>query len=294
MFIFDSNCSPVPPVPFYLLTLGSVITCHERSLARALAMPLPLLTTTCDGDSDKDEDDDQQDEREREEGREMISSKSSPSTRAAPDRSPMRKKRLSSPIQRAHGLSSHRMPHSPRTGPASALPRIGDETRVYFRDLYDHTVQIIDLVETYREMGADLTDLYLSSLSNHMNEIMRVLTVIATIFMPLSFVVGIYGMNFNTAVGDWNMPELNWAYGYPAVWVVLPVMTSSRKLVTTRKCRKRSKGTKRVNHSVSCSVLIRLATTSGWLRRSPTAASASPGRNNRSLSPRPWAPCRWS
>jgi magnesium transporter len=98
---------------------------------------------------------------------------------------------------------------------------IGDETRIYFRDLYDHTVQIIDLVETYREMGADLMDLYLSSLSNRMNEIMRVLTVIATIFMPLSFIVGIYGMNFNTETSPWNMPELNWRYGYEVVWLIL-------------------------------------------------------------------------
>jgi magnesium transporter len=94
---------------------------------------------------------------------------------------------------------------------------IGDETRVYFRDLYDHTVQLIDLVETYREVGSDLTDLYLSALSNRMNEIMRVLTIIATIFMPLSFVVGIYGMNFDTSASRWNMPELRWPYGYPAV-----------------------------------------------------------------------------
>lgn len=105
------------------------------------------------------------------------------------------------------------------------IVHVSDETRVYFRDLYDHTVQIIDLVETYREMGADLTDLYLSSLSNHMNEIMRVLTVIATIFMPLSFIVGIYGMNFNTAISPWNMPELNWEYGYEAVWGVLLLTT---------------------------------------------------------------------
>ena len=91
---------------------------------------------------------------------------------------------------------------------------ISDETRVYFRDLYDHSVQLIDIVETYREMGSDLTDLYLSTLSNRMNEIMRVLTVIATIFMPLSFVVGVYGMNFDTEASPWNMPELHWRYGY--------------------------------------------------------------------------------
>ncbi|MBL9093544.1 MAG: magnesium/cobalt transporter CorA [Planctomycetaceae bacterium] len=103
-------------------------------------------------------------------------------------------------------------------------PLIADDTRVYFRDLYDHTVQIIDIVETYREIGSDLVDLYLSSLSNRMNEIMRVLTVISTIFMPLSFIVGLYGMNFNTT-SPWNMPELNWRYGYPLVLATLVVVT---------------------------------------------------------------------
>jgi len=101
---------------------------------------------------------------------------------------------------------------------------ICDETRVYLRDLYDHTVQIIDIVETYREIGSDLTDLYLSSISNRMNEIMRVLTVIATLFMPLSFIVGIYGMNFNTE-SPWNMPELNWRFGYVFVWGVILATT---------------------------------------------------------------------
>lgn len=98
---------------------------------------------------------------------------------------------------------------------------VSEETRVYFRDLYDHTVQIIDLVETYRELGADLVDLYLSSLSNRMNEIMRVLTIIATLFMPLSFIVGVYGMNFDPDAGPLNMPELRWKYGYVAVWGVI-------------------------------------------------------------------------
>jgi len=83
-----------------------------------------------------------------------------------------------------------------------------DETRVHLRDCHDHVVQIIDLVETYRELGSDLTDLYLSSLSHRMNEVMKVLTVIATIFMPISFIAGVYGMNFE------NMPELSWRYGY--------------------------------------------------------------------------------
>ncbi|HEV3024547.1 MAG TPA: magnesium/cobalt transporter CorA [Pirellulales bacterium] len=89
-----------------------------------------------------------------------------------------------------------------------ASPWFDDETRVHLRDCHDHVVQIIDLVETYRELGSDLTDLYLSSLSHRMNEVMRVLTVIATIFMPISFIAGVYGMNFKV------MPELEWPYGY--------------------------------------------------------------------------------
>jgi magnesium transporter len=94
-------------------------------------------------------------------------------------------------------------------------PLVDDDTRVHLRDCYDHLVQIIDLVETYRELCSDLTDLYLSSLSNRMNEVMKVLTIIATIFMPLGFITGVYGMNFNTERSPWNMPELNWRYGYP-------------------------------------------------------------------------------
>lgn len=95
------------------------------------------------------------------------------------------------------------------------LPYISDETRVYFRDCYDHTIQVMDLVETYREISSDLTDVYLSSVSNRMNEIMKVLTVISTVFMPLTFVAGIYGMNFDTSRSPWNMPELKWYLGYP-------------------------------------------------------------------------------
>lgn len=106
------------------------------------------------------------------------------------------------------------------------LDDIDDETRLFFRDCYDHTVQIIDLIETYRELGADLTDLFLSSQSNRLNEIMKVLTFIATLFMPLSFIVGIYGMNFNTELPG-NMPELNMPYGYVGVWVVMIVTTFS-------------------------------------------------------------------
>lgn len=91
-------------------------------------------------------------------------------------------------------------------------PLVSDETRIYFRDCYDHTIQLLDLLETYRELGSDLRDLYISSVSNRMNEIMKVLTIISTIFIPLSFIVGLYGMNFET------MPELHWRYGYAFVW----------------------------------------------------------------------------
>ena len=93
---------------------------------------------------------------------------------------------------------------------------ISDEVRVYLRDCYDHAVQVLDMVETYRELASSLMDVYLSSVSNRMNEIMKTLTVISAIFIPLTFVAGIYGMNFNTEVSPWNMPELNWYWGYPA------------------------------------------------------------------------------
>ncbi len=90
---------------------------------------------------------------------------------------------------------------------------IDESTRVYFRDVYDHTVQLVDLLEIYRELGSDLRDLFLSSMSNRMNEIMKVLTIISTLFIPLTFIAGIYGMNFDTSK-PLNMPELLSPYGY--------------------------------------------------------------------------------
>ena len=96
------------------------------------------------------------------------------------------------------------------------------DTRLYLRDCYDHTVQIMELLETYREMATEMLDVYLSSTSNRLNEIMRVLTVIATIFIPLTFLVGVYGMNFGmNGKSPWAMPELNWYYGYPALWLIM-------------------------------------------------------------------------
>ncbi|MGB5835153.1 MAG: magnesium/cobalt transporter CorA [Thiohalocapsa sp.] len=104
-------------------------------------------------------------------------------------------------------------------------PCIEQDTRFFLRDCYDHTVQILDLLESYREMAASMVDVYLSSLSNRLNESMRVLTIIATLFIPLTFIVGVYGMNFgNDTVSPWAMPELRWEYGYPAVWLVMIVV----------------------------------------------------------------------
>ncbi|WP_084554988.1 magnesium/cobalt transporter CorA [[Phormidium ambiguum] IAM M-71] len=98
---------------------------------------------------------------------------------------------------------------------------ISPEVRIYLRDCYDHAVQVIDIVETYRELSSGLMDVYLSSISNKMNEIMKLLTVISTIFIPLTFIAGVYGMNFNPEKSPWNMPELNWYWGYPVCWAVM-------------------------------------------------------------------------
>jgi magnesium transporter len=94
-------------------------------------------------------------------------------------------------------------------------PLIRETTTPYLRDVYDHVVQAIDSVEIYRDMLSTMLDLYLSSVSNRMNEIMKVLTVIATIFMPLTFLAGVYGMNFK------HMPELEWHYGYYGLWGIM-------------------------------------------------------------------------
>ncbi len=102
---------------------------------------------------------------------------------------------------------------------------VKDETRLFLRDCYDHTVQIIDLLEMYREVSSGLMDLYVSAVSNRMNEVMKVLTIIATIFIPLTFIVGIYGMNFDPDSSPWNMPELRMYFGYPTVWIVMAIVT---------------------------------------------------------------------
>ncbi len=92
---------------------------------------------------------------------------------------------------------------------------IGKDIHVYFRDCYDHIVQLMEFSESYREIASGLSETYLSSVSTKMNEVMKVLTIIATIFIPLGFIAGLYGMNFNPAVSPFNMPELDWYLGYP-------------------------------------------------------------------------------
>ncbi|HZW37587.1 MAG TPA: magnesium/cobalt transporter CorA [Candidatus Deferrimicrobiaceae bacterium] len=114
-------------------------------------------------------------------------------------------------------------------------PLIGAETRPYLRDCYDHTIQLMDMVETFREMAAGLVDEYMSSMSNRMNEIMKVLTVIATLFIPLTFIVGVYGMNFNPQASPYNMPELGWRYGYPAVLLFMAAIVAVMLMYFRRK-----------------------------------------------------------
>ena len=92
---------------------------------------------------------------------------------------------------------------------------IAESTGVFLRDVYDHTIQVVDTVESYRDIVSGMLDLYLSSISNKMNAVMKVLTIIATIFIPLTFVAGIYGMNFK------YMPELEWKWSYAVVWLVM-------------------------------------------------------------------------
>ena len=97
----------------------------------------------------------------------------------------------------------------------SECPLLQESTKIFFRDVYDHVVQIVDTIETLREMVSASLDIYLSSISYRLNAVMKVLTIITTIFMPLTFIVGIYGMNFE------HMPELKWEWGYPLVLSVM-------------------------------------------------------------------------
>jgi len=100
-------------------------------------------------------------------------------------------------------------------------PLIKETTQIFLRDVYDHTMQLIDTMETYRDMLSGLIDLYLSTSSSKMNEVMKVLTIIATIFIPLTFIAGLYGMNFD------NMPELKSKWGYPSILLAMVITGGS-------------------------------------------------------------------
>ena len=106
---------------------------------------------------------------------------------------------------------------------------ITPETRVFLRDCYDHTIQVIDMIETYRDLASGLLDVYLSSNSNRLNEVMKVLTIISTIFIPLNFIAGVYGMNFK------YMPELNWPWAYPAVLTLMAAVAGGLVVYFRRK-----------------------------------------------------------
>ncbi len=108
-------------------------------------------------------------------------------------------------------------------------PLISKDVRIYLRDLYDHTVHVIDSVETMRDIINGTLDVYLSSVSNRLNQVMKVLTVMSSIFIPLTFIVGVYGMNFH------YMPELEWRLGYPAVWLFMIALTGVLLILFKRK-----------------------------------------------------------
>lgn len=109
-----------------------------------------------------------------------------------------------------------------------APPMVAPRTLPYLRDVEDHVMQVVDIVETYRELAASFIDIYLSSLAQRTNEIMRALTVLAAIFIPLTFLAGVYGMNFHT------MPELGWKWGYPTFWAICVAVTVGLLLVFRR------------------------------------------------------------
>ncbi len=111
----------------------------------------------------------------------------------------------------------------------SESPLVEKVTLVFLKDLYDHTIRIIETAETYRDITSGIMDVYLSSVSNKMNEVMKTLTIIATIFIPLTFIAGVYGMNFE------HMPELGWEWGYPAAWTIMVMVSVSMLMYFRRK-----------------------------------------------------------
>ncbi|MEM9487545.1 MAG: magnesium/cobalt transporter CorA [Myxococcota bacterium] len=115
------------------------------------------------------------------------------------------------------------------------VPLFSNDMDPYLRDCYDHSLRLLENLEVCREGAAGLMDLYMSSVSHRMNEVMKVLTVISTIFIPLSFIAGLYGMNFDYQASEFNMPELHWRWGYPAVLMIMAVIAALFLLFFARK-----------------------------------------------------------
>jgi magnesium transporter len=111
---------------------------------------------------------------------------------------------------------------------------IESDTILYLKDIYDHTIQVIDTIETYRDFLAGMLEVYLSAISNRLNEVMKVLTVFASIFIPLTFITSLYGMNFDTS-SAFNMPELHWHYGYLYVWGIILLIVVGMMIFFKRK-----------------------------------------------------------
>jgi magnesium transporter len=112
---------------------------------------------------------------------------------------------------------------------------ISEAIMVYLRDLHDHAIQVIDTVETFRDMLSSMVEIYLSMISNRLNEVMKVLTIFSVIFIPLTLISGIYGMNFSTAASPFNMPELDWYFGYPFALGLMALVGGGMMLIFKKK-----------------------------------------------------------
>jgi len=115
------------------------------------------------------------------------------------------------------------------------FPQVAKQAVAYWRNAFDHLVRMAQAVDTQRDLIASARDAYLSVVSNRMNEVMKVLTVIATIFIPITFIAGLYGMNFDTKASPWNMPELEWVWGYPACLALMAAVAGAMLLYFKRK-----------------------------------------------------------
>ena len=115
------------------------------------------------------------------------------------------------------------------------LPLVTETTALFFRDCHDHAGQLIDAVDSARDQASELIEVSMGMAAQRMNEIMKVLTIMASLFIPLSFIAGLYGMNFDPAVSDWNMPELGTAWGYPAVLMLMAAVATGMLLFFRRK-----------------------------------------------------------